>query len=477
MNKDKNTDKLFREKLLNYEQQPPAHLLENVLAGTAAARRNRKLVFWRVAGVAAALLLAFVAGWQFNYMKQQTVNQPNIVRQNSSAKAKEENNVVSEKATGSDKIQEAIVARNQFSGTKYSGKSGQMTSRITLPAQMDSRAIRPMEKSNSEPIAASRNEESGALHPLKTVVQPIGSNNQFKHLLEEKKLNRSLDNNQELTLDQQIIQQNQQLLRAQYEPRKKTHWLVGAQVSPAYSVNRSSHSSQYENNMLNSSSQSPVELGGGLSVEYKRGKRWSLQSGVYYSGLGQSSGNTSNSSRSLFANADMGAEFFNAPASIVAGKMMINSSAGVIQMNGIPSGVVLGTNLEDKSLSSAVVLSDASFIQNFQYIEIPLYLRYTILDARFNVELIGGVGSNVLVGNQTFLQTSTGKSLVGKTQDMQGLNYSGTFGLGLKYGLSKRIFLNVEPRIKYFLRSLNSNPAVNYKPYTIGVYTGLSYRF
>jgi len=50
-------------------------------------------------------------------------------------------------------------------------------------------------------------------------------------------------------------------------------------------------------------------------------------------------------------------------------------------------------------------------------------------------------------------------------------------GMGFKYGLSRRISLNVEPRIKYYLNSLNSNSSVTYKPYTIGVFTGLSYEF
>ena len=62
--KDKNIDELFRSKLSNFEQEPPAYVLENVLAGVAGARRKKKIIFWRIAGVAAALLLAFVAGWQ-----------------------------------------------------------------------------------------------------------------------------------------------------------------------------------------------------------------------------------------------------------------------------------------------------------------------------------------------------------------------------------------------------------------------------
>ena len=155
----------------------------------------------------------------------------------------------------------------------------------------------------------------------------------------------------------------------------------------------------------------------------------------------------------------------------------MNSTAGVIELKGVPSQLVLGSKLESNSVTPAVFASDVQFTQNFEYIEIPLCLRYTLIDSRIGVEMMGGFSSNLLVGNETYMQGTTGKSLVGSTKDMEPINYSGTMGVGLKYSLSKRLFLNVEPRVKYYLNSLNSNSSVSYKPYTIGVFTGLSYQF
>jgi len=467
MMKDKNIDNLFREKLLDYEKQPPAYLLENVLAKVGGARRRRRIAFWRVAGVAAALLLAFVAGWQVNYMNQEIIKQPIVVNQDSSVQTKEEMNAARERKAGLNKIQKAKVAVVKSSGSNGSVKGPQVASRI---AHLD-------DNIKSQPITTSSNEKYAVLQPLKTITHQIDINGQSGSIINEKKVNNSVIDQPERTIDEQIIEQNQQQLRVQNKTRKNGHWLVGAQVSPAYSVKRGNHSSEYASNMLNASSNIPVNLGGGLSVEYKPGKRWSLQSGVYYAGLGQSSVNSFSSNRSLSAVADKGSEYFNAPVNIEASKMMINSTAGVIEMSGIPSEIEVGNNLEDKTMASAVVVSDARFIQNFKYIEIPLYLRYSLIDARFDVELMGGISSNVLVGNEAYMESSAGNNLVGKTQNMQGMNYSGTFGFGLKYGLSNRLFLNVEPRIKYYLNSLNSNSAVTYKPYTIGVYTGISYQF
>ena len=177
--------------------------------------------------------------------------------------------------------------------------------------------------------------------------------------------------------------------------------------------------------------------------------------------------------------ADIGSGYFNTPVNIEANtnKMQMNSPAGVIEFSSIPSGTVLGNSIEDNTKTSAVFVSDARFIQSFEYIEIPLYLRYLIIDSKLDVEMMGGFSSNLLVGNETYMESGNTKSLIGKTNNMETVNYSGTLGIGLKYGLSKRIFLNVEPRIKYYLNSLNSNSSLTYKPYTIGVFTGLSYQF
>lgn len=473
MNKDNNIDELFRDKLLNYEQEPPAYLLENILSGVADARRKRKLVFWRVAGVAAALALAFIAGWQLNNRNDQEMKQAVNVGQGSIPEMPSETKILVEKGTPNSQTAPAIsqvtgiepsslIRNNHFNSIAKSSKSGA----IALA---------------SESIPVAINGESLLLKPLKSLYRLIESESENSISLQEKKNRNSSSGLAQKSIDQQIMEQNKQLILAENKSKEKVRWLVGAQVSPEYNVSRSSHSQAYASNMLNSSSANPVDLGGGLSVEYKVGKRWSVQSGVYYSGMGQKSGNSSYSPGRdyLFASADRGSAYFNTNVSIDAStnKMMMNSTAGVIEFSGVPSGIVLGANLEDKSLASAVVVSDARFVQNFEYIEIPLYLRYTILDSRFDVEMLGGFSSNVLVGNNTYMESSNGKSRIGSTKDMESLNYSGTLGLGFKYGLSKRIFLNVEPRIKYYLNSLNSNSSVTYKPYTIGVFTGLSYEF
>lgn len=470
MKKDQNLDDLFREKLLNYEQEPPKHLLENILAGVAGRRRKRKLVYLRIAGVAAAILLAFIAGWELNDSNINSGVQPVAVleKTTSQTETKINNPIASQALKVTREAQQAPNKRNEYSQSVTHTK---LIAKISDASQ---------EKKPVTEIAINiQTVQSEIVSPLKILTPRINGNNQTALHLQEKLVPVAKTEQEELSIDQQIMNQNKQMLTAQNEKTKKNRWMVGAQVAPAYNVERSSHSQIYASNMLGSTSGKPVDLGAGISVQYKSGKRWSFQSGVYYSALGQTSGNSSSFSEANYAMANNGSQSYYAPVNIDANssKMTMNSSAGVIQFSSIPSGVILGANSADKSMVSAVIVSNAQFTQNFDYLEIPMILRYALIDSKFNVEMIGGFSSNLLVGNQTYMEGSNYRSLVGKTMDMQTFNYSGTLGLGLKYGLSKRIFLNVEPRVKYFLNSLNSNSSVTYKPYTIGVFTGLSYQF
>lgn len=483
MSKGKNIDDQFRDKLQDFEQSSPPFVLENVLAGVAGIRRKRKIVLWRMVGVAAALLLVFITGWEVTDMKlMDDFNQPAMLSQQS--------NPESDSETITKPDQSGLNNQGATSEAYTSAFTSEVSSENLTRISSDSKVGNSFLAEDSETGDLSLIAESSLISSvdqntkLKTVESISGTLQQDlnpEESLQEKVTEEKPVEWPEKTIDQQIMEQNKRIVLAENKDKAKGKWLLGAQISPGYSVSRSSHSDQYASNMIKSQSSGPVDLGGGISVEYKSGKRWSIQSGVYYSGLAQSSGNStkSNGRDYAFASADHGEEFLNPVVNVDAGSnnVQINSAAGVIELESIPSELVLGTNIEDKTMTSTVIVSSAEFTQNFDYIEVPLYLRYTLIDARFDVEMLGGFSSNVLVGNQTYMENGSGKTLVGQTNEMKTINYSGTLGIGLKYGLSKHIFLNVEPRVKYYLNSLNSNASVTYKPYTIGVYTGVSYQF
>lgn len=467
MKKEKNLDELFREKLLNYEQEPPAYLLENILDGVAQNRRKKRMIWWRVAGVAAALLLAFVAGWQLNDSdvrndgKTASVNHGNDRKIESQSDASEIKTAENRAATAAEKAVTELSKNSQNRlREEVSSKSKASGSYFVSATSEHIEVERPVD-------------DFSILKPMKGLLVK----NEKNAVLQEKKLLAQNKISSEKTIDQQIMELNSQMLATQEGAKEKASWSFGAQVSPEYNGYQSSHNQAYASNMLKTKA-TTVDLAGGVSIEYKKSKRWSFQSGIYYSGIGQTSGNNN---RNYSYAANDGANYFSSTivkVDAISNRYTMNSNAGVVELTQIPAGMVLGASLDDKSsLSNAVVVSQNTFVQDFDYLEVPLYLRYNLVDRKFGISMLGGLSSNILVGNRLYVDSSLGKTLVGRTRDLETFNYSGTLGLGFKYGLTNRLSLNVEPRFKYFLNSLSSNSSVSYKPYTFGVYTGLSYEF
>ena len=156
---------------------------------------------------------------------------------------------------------------------------------------------------------------------------------------------------------------------------------------------------------------------------------------------------------------------------------MMNASAGVVEIKQLPPTVRVSGVMESAGAGDELRLTNDNFNQRFEYIEIPLLVRYRLVDKIWNMEMLGGVSANMLVGNQVFLKDGGSETYIGETKDMNFMNYSASVGVGLGYRLTGKIRFNIEPQLKYYLQSLSSNPGVSFKPYSIGIYTGVSYRF
>jgi len=277
--------------------------------------------------------------------------------------------------------------------------------------------------------------------------------------------------------DQRKMEENSTFLALNKTKSADGNWMIGAAVSPNYSMIKTSQSSEYLRSMANSQSTDNLNLAGGLSVEYKTKKRWSIQSGIYYNKLEQLSGSSLSSQNGLAFGPEGLNNLFNAPVFANNGLMAMNSVAGVIQIANLPSNVRIEGSLDHAQLGKNTLVTNADFNQRFEYLEIPLYFRYLLIDSKIDIQVLSGLSTNILVGNNVYMQDENGKSKIGSTIGMTNFNYSGVFGLGFNYSLTSSLYLNIEPRFKYYFNSLNENKDISYQPYTFGIYTGISYAF
>ncbi len=455
MKEDKYIDQIFHDKLADYEKNPPAFVWDNIEAKLSGEKHRKLFIYWRVAGVAAALLIAFVASWQFikdsditpEMMAEKTTQQP-VQNEITVTKSKNSSFVATETPVFAELTNEAIEK--------------------TIITQ--AKATSENAKAEPSKTTTQKIEKQGFIESLQAVLksQELGA----KNLAEKDPLmEKVLFSAEEL----RIIEENKTLLAMNTSTADQQRWMVGAAISPVYSVSQSSQSDQYAKKMATPESNNNLNMAGGLSFEYKTQKKWSFQSGVYYNKLEQAS---SSSARTVYTeNSKYGlTSYFSTPVSENKGKMEMNSVAGVIQINNLPSSVQMEGTL-DRELTSSAILSDANFNQNFEYLEIPLFVKYQLVDSKVGVQVLSGVSTNILVGNNVYLQDNSGRNKIGKTDGMVDFNYSGVFGLGLNYSLTSNLFLNIEPRFKYYFNSLNEDSDLSYKPYTFGIYTGISYSF
>ena len=252
------------------------------------------------------------------------------------------------------------------------------------------------------------------------------------------------------------------------------HWEISALASPTYfssaSLGKNDASTSTGNN-----EKSAVSYAGGLSFSYSVNKRISFRSGIYYSLVGQNiKGISSFSGFRSFYNAKGISEF------------VIQTSSGTIVSTN--NDIFLQDNISARVLTKYTsdffdpVKADLNYlnnsvIQNFDYLEIPVLFKYKAIDRKMDVNFIGGLSYNMLVGNSAFTYVKGVKYSIGKTEGLSVVNFSSSFGLGFEYSFSDKISLNLEPTIRYYLTPLGGLVSSSVHPYSFGVFSGLSYRF
>jgi hypothetical protein len=151
------------------------------------------------------------------------------------------------------------------------------------------------------------------------------------------------------------------------------------------------------------------------------------------------------------------------------------SSANIVveSLAAPPNG---GLNSPTAAFSSTEKFS-GSMLQKTGYIEVPVEMSYALLNKKFGIELIGGVSTLFLNQNNVSVITQQGLSAnVGEAQNLNNVHFSTNVGVGFKYKFFKSFEASFEPMFKYQVNTF-SRDAGNFKPYFIGLYSGVSFSF
>lgn len=115
-------------------------------------------------------------------------------------------------------------------------------------------------------------------------------------------------------------------------------------------------------------------------------------------------------------------------------------------------------------------------VQEFGYLEVPMELNFNLLDRKLGVNLVGGISSLFLVNNSVTLESAGSSTEMGEANNLNDVNFSTNLGLGINYKISEKMKVHLEPVFKYQL-NMFSDVEGSFQPYTLGVYTGMSFKF
>lgn len=245
---------------------------------------------------------------------------------------------------------------------------------------------------------------------------------------------------------------------------EKGRWDVGPSVAPVY-YNSFGNGSPIASTFMENSKSGTVNLSYGLSVSYAMNERLSLRSGLHRVDLGY------NTNQVAFTST-MAAR----PSSLIRtisysenSKNVVVHSTAVSSGQRPQDGVAIDVNAPSPE-------REGRMVQQFGYLEVPLELQYALVNRTWGLNLIGGMSSLFLIDNSVSLDSGGTSTEIGEASNMNAVNFSTNLGLGVYYRLNPKWQITMQPMVKLHLNTFTET-AGSFRPYTVGVYSGLSFRF
>lgn len=262
----------------------------------------------------------------------------------------------------------------------------------------------------------------------------------------------------------------------QQKSKNKGMWAIGVEFAPSYSYRHLTSSGNQESVAYFNAVENPTKtFSGGFNIQYKVYKRLTIQSGVYYSQMGQSIGNMTIYDNKNYDKATP------ATKSNYLSSITLTNSVGNININSKyvfvdQTNLRVNTSSENKFFfdpnDPSLSIIDSKVQQSFEYIDIPIMVRYKVIDKKVDINLAAGVSASFLVGNKVILMMNETETNIGETKSISENNYTANLGFSLDLPLANRFTFRIEPGFRYFLNAINTDSEIKSHPYSFSVFSG-----
>ncbi|MDN3491640.1 hypothetical protein [Winogradskyella bathintestinalis] len=530
MNDKKNIDRLFQEKFKDFEVTPNDTVWENISESLPNKKKKRKVIglWWQLGGVAAVIALLLTVGFTiFNSNKSNTQEFPIVnTDKTDSASENDSNNYLKDNKqielntadSDSSKVADSNsdIEDNSYSNisennsSQTTSTSNQLTNSNTISKPLNRVANNtnvedngndlstPTSKDKNGKIATqSKISNSNLKNDNKSIVEKndksflntdierkstiktaieqhknaiadnLSTQNQNSKTLEKdsnkedslEKENSLLEASEQATIENAIAE-NEDTTDDGEKDNKRNRWSISPNIAPVY-FSSMGEGSSIDQQFNNNSKSSDVNMSYGIAGSYAISKKLKVRAGINRINLNQTTTDVFAFTGAATTARGVGAQYKN-----------------IAFNNGKEHTSLMSSTMMNKS--STPELFNTKFPgeieQKFGFIEIPVALEYALLDKKFGINIIGGFSTFILNGNEIYADVNGTTTLIGEASNINNTSFSANFGLGMDYNLSKQWDINLEPTFKYQLNTFD-NTTGNFRPFIIGVYTGLSFKF
>ncbi|MBU2938103.1 hypothetical protein KO494_00995 [Lacinutrix sp. C3R15] len=256
---------------------------------------------------------------------------------------------------------------------------------------------------------------------------------------------------------EEAIANAEELDNEEEETKNLKKWEMYANIAPVY-YNTLGKGSHMDEQFVNNTKTGEINTSYGVNVSYAFNEKLKLRTGFNSLNLSYDTDDVI-----IYQNVSSNSSN-NAPLKNIT----FNSEQ--------PISAISATNLTVQEALGILPDENAAISQRLGYYEVPMELEYTISTKRFGVNVIAGLSTFFLNHNKIFSEFEGRKTEIGKANNVNNFSFSGNLGFGFDYKFSDKIIFNAQPTFKYQMNAFE-NTSGDFRPYIIGLYTGLSYKF
>lgn len=505
MNKE-DLDKLFQEKFMDFQQAPDERVWTSIEHSLDQRRKKRRVIplWWKLGGVAALIALALLVINPFESpeasdsvitdveqkedpgqkedLQESSPEQKDELFDKQEAVAEQEESQSS--PSGID--QEILTTGKDSGGLAASGeKSGDergeaavgktqegAVAGIATRREIDEQTPKKLLAEENVAVAATPNKDLQKDVPQPDIngaaetetIDPVNTQDPYKNaetaIAQQEDEAEKEDNSAKKSIFDEIEKQEEEKVLAKQS--KESKWSVGPSVAPVY-FNSFGEGSPIHSSFVSNSKSGNVNLSYGVGVSYDISKKLKIRSGIHKVDYGYDTNDIAFSS-SLVAST----------SSEITNINYTNTSRNLVVENRNQPEVPQEFDANDIIAPSPS--RNGRMVQEFGYVEVPMELNYALLDKKLNIDIIGGFSSLFLVNNSVTLESEGTATEMGEANNLNDVNFSTNVGLGINYELTDKMKIHLEPIFKYQMNTFSDSEG-NFEPYSLGVYTGMSFRF